>query len=118
MKQIQYFTFPELIKTQTGLKNCPKYFWQVQNIIKTAEYLDKIRDMLGAPIIVNSGYRTKEVNQAVKGSANSYHLYGRAADITTSPFRYQELCDILKREKERGNLVELKLYTNYIHIAV
>lgn len=76
--------------------------------------------MLGAPITVNSGYRTKEVNShpSVKGSANSFHLYGRAADITTSPFRYQELCDILKREKERGNLVELKFYTNYIHIAV
>lgn len=118
MKQIQYFTFPELIKTQTGLKNCPKYFWQVQNIIKTAVYLDKIRHMLGSPILVNSCFRTEEVNKAVKGSANSYHLYGRAADITCHAFQYESLCNLLKREKERGNLVELKFYTNYIHIAV
>lgn len=120
MKTINYFNFPELIKTDTGLKNCPKELWQVSNILKTAQFLEDLRIILGAPIIVNSCYRTKAVNEhpKVKGSKNSYHLYGRAADITCSPFRFKELGEILQRMKERGKLVELKTYPSYYHIAL
>ncbi len=35
------------------------------------------------PIRVNSGYRCPRLNKAVGGVARSYHLSGRAADLTT-----------------------------------
>ena len=43
--------------------------------------LDALREDLGRPIIINSGYRCEQHNQNVGGSPNSQHLYGKAADI-------------------------------------
>lgn len=46
--------------------------------------LQRIRDHFGKSVKVNSGYRTKEHNAKVGGSATSYHLKGQAADIIVS----------------------------------
>lgn len=43
--------------------------------------LQKIREKLGVPITINSGYRTASHNAKVNGAPNSLHLQGRAADI-------------------------------------
>jgi len=43
--------------------------------------LQELRDLAGAPIRVNSGYRCPEHNQAVGGAKRSQHLLGNAADI-------------------------------------
>lgn len=43
--------------------------------------LDIIREHYKKPIVVNSGFRTKEHNAAVGGAFDSSHLIGRAADI-------------------------------------
>lgn len=51
----------------------------VDNVLQPA------RDALGVPINVSSGYRSPKLNRAVKGSRNSDHMYGRAADIETRP---------------------------------
>lgn len=45
-----------------------------------AEKLQRIRDALGKPIKITSGYRCLPHNQAVDGGANSRHRYGMAAD--------------------------------------
>lgn len=47
------------------------------------EILDYMRDELGAPLIISSGYRCEEHNHQCGGAKNSQHLYGRAADIWT-----------------------------------
>lgn len=44
--------------------------------------LQQIRDHFGAPVTINSGWRSPTKNKAVGGSQNSQHLYGMAADIT------------------------------------
>lgn len=51
--------------------------------------LQKLRDKVG-PIIITSGYRTKEFNAKVKGSANSNHLLGMALDIQFEFGNYTE----------------------------
>lgn len=43
--------------------------------------LQRIRDWAGAPVILNSAYRTEAYNQKVGGAAHSYHVLGRAFDI-------------------------------------
>jgi uncharacterized protein YcbK (DUF882 family) len=44
-------------------------------------YLQPLRDKLDTPLIINSGYRCRQVNQAVGGAPDSMHLRGCAADI-------------------------------------
>lgn len=49
------------------------------------EVLEPVRERLGRPIIVNSGYRCPIHNAAVGGVANSQHLRGEAADLLGKP---------------------------------
>lgn len=45
------------------------------------QVLEPLREHFGIPIMVSSGYRCPELNQAVGGVPNSQHLTGEAADI-------------------------------------
>lgn len=82
---MKYFTIAELCKSETadakGINNrLPKELLpNVQRLI--SEVLDPLRDWYGKPICINSGYRCPELNRAVGGMDNSYHLTGCAADI-------------------------------------
>ena len=43
--------------------------------------LEPIRGILGVPMIITSGFRTKQNNYLVGGVANSQHLKGQAVDF-------------------------------------
>lgn len=49
------------------------------------QVLEPLREHFGIPIMVSSGYRCPELNQAVGGVPNSQHLTGEAADIILPP---------------------------------
>ena len=57
--------------------------WQhVQNLQElTEKLLDPLREAYGKPINVTSGFRSKKLNEALKGSKTSAHLLGYAADL-------------------------------------
>ena len=78
------FTFKELVKTDTGLDNMPNNMNVVKNLVRLAQFLQTIRNELHLPIIVTSGYRSKEVNEAVGCAYSSYHIKGLAVDIKCS----------------------------------
>ena len=84
MINISNFSFSELIKTDTGLDNTPSDMNVLSNICRLAAFLQTIRNELHLPIIVNSAYRSPEVNAKVGGVASSYHAKGLAADIHCS----------------------------------
>lgn len=81
----KYFALSELTVSETaarrGLKNIP-FGKQLENLKQTAQRMDAIREGLGKPIIVTSGYRSPEVNAAVGGSRTSAHCHGLAVDFT------------------------------------
>ena len=84
MIDITHFTFTEMTKTDTGLDNIPDNMNVIRNLVRLSEFLQIIRNELQLPIIVNSGYRSKEVNESVGGVYSSYHCKGLAADIKCS----------------------------------
>ena len=84
MISISNFSFSELTKTDTGLKNIPDDMNILSNICRLAAFLQTIRNELHLPIIVNSAYRSPEVNAKVGGVSSSYHVKGLAADIRSS----------------------------------
>ena len=81
---ISNFSFNELTKTDTGIKNVPDDMNVLSNICRLASFLQTIRNELHLPIIVNSAYRSPEVNAKVGGVSSSYHVKGLAADIKCS----------------------------------
>ena len=84
MIDITHFTFTEMTKTDSGLDNIPDDMNVIYNLVRLSEFLQIIRNELQLPIIVNSGYRSKEVNESVGGVYSSYHCKGLAADIKCS----------------------------------
>ena len=68
---------------QYGIKNKPNEE-QVENMKLLAEKVfEPLREWVGCPIRVNSMFRSKELNSAIKGSLKSSHLNGEAMDITS-----------------------------------
>ena len=68
---------------QYGIKNKPNEE-QVENMQLLAEKVfEPLREWVGCPIRVNSMFRSKELNSAIKGSLKSSHLNGEAMDITS-----------------------------------
>ena len=43
--------------------------------------LEPLREHLGQPVVITSGFRSKRLNEAVGGVKNSQHLRGEAADL-------------------------------------
>ena len=90
------FWLNEFLISQTakrlGLDNSPTK--QVIDNLKllATEVLQPIRDKIGRPIIVTSGYRSPSVNRAVGGSRTSQHMSGQAADIICPGMPAIELC--------------------------
>ena len=87
---MKYFNLSELSASASAerlaIDNTPPRAAQRMLTILVEQLLDPIRRRYGAPIIVTSGYRCPALNTAVGGVANSHHIVGCAADITTGSF--------------------------------
>lgn len=90
------------------------------NLIRLATNLQLIRDDLGAPITISSGYRTPSHNKREKGASNSQHLYAKAGDLHQSKETPLELyrrieCLIFNSKIHNGGLF---LYNTFVHYDV
>jgi uncharacterized protein YcbK (DUF882 family) len=76
------FTFEELTHTDhREFDNTPNDA-EMANLVRLANFLEKVKVVIGGkPIIVNSAFRSSEVNKAVGSSDKSQHRRGCAADI-------------------------------------
>jgi uncharacterized protein YcbK (DUF882 family) len=58
--------------------------------------IDKIRDQLGIPLHINSGYRCVKHNAEVGGKQASLHLFGKAIDVSTANMTAEKRLQLLK----------------------
>lgn len=117
---IRNFTFHEFVKSQTAIDkeidNIPRSFSIIENLLFTAKKMQDIRDLLGVPIRVTSGYRSRSLNQAVKGSSGSQHLLGQAVDFIAPDFGNPY--DVCKKITSSGILFDqLILEPSWVHVS-
>ena len=129
-----HFTLGEMTKTshKTADGNTPSHV-AIENLKRLCGWLEMLREEWNKrygegndPIIINSAYRSWEVNKKAGGSATSNHLVGCAADIRClgkeQALRYAViLLDIADESKEDFDelLIERSSRGNYwIHFAV
>ena len=82
MNLSEHFTLEELTHTDhRELENIPNET-ELANLKRLAEFLETVKSVLGGkPIMVNSAFRSKAVNDAVGSKDTSQHRVGCAADI-------------------------------------
>jgi len=81
-KLTEHFTLEELTHTDhREFDNTPNDA-EKANLERLALFLEQVKEMLGGkPIMVNSAFRCKQVNDAVGSKDSSQHRIGCAADI-------------------------------------
>jgi hypothetical protein len=77
-----HFTLAELTATShRQFDNTPNEA-ETANLQRLAEFLEQVKEALdGKPIMINSGFRSKQVNDSVGSKDTSQHRIGCAADI-------------------------------------
>ena len=82
---MKYFTFHEFERSETarslGIDNRMPELIEAHVVELVDCLLDPLREAWDAPLVVSSGYRCPELNDAVGGSKTSAHLAGWAADL-------------------------------------
>jgi len=92
----------------------------LRNLQKVAKQLQILRDYVGLPIKVNSGYRSPEHNEKIGGSKNSQHKLGKAADIVIAGLKPSEVYDLVERliREDVLNIGGLGKYNSFTHIDI
>lgn len=77
-----HFTFDELTFTDHRKYDNTPNDQELANLVRLAGFLEEVKTLLGGkPIMVNSAFRSKEVNRAVGSKDTSQHRRGCAADF-------------------------------------
>jgi len=119
-KLSNYFTLEEFIFSKTasryGIDNSPGR-GMIGTLISTAEKMDKVRELLGQPIIVNSAYRSPELNKKIGSISSSQHVKGQAVDFISPRFGTpREIVEaIIKSSIEFDQLI--LEFNSWIHIS-
>lgn len=111
------FSLAEFTKSETatrkGLDNTPTPE-VIQNLQKLVDnIIQPLREAIGKPININSGYRAPEVNASVGGSKTSDHCKGQAADIEINGMANGDLAQYIV-DNYKFTQVILEFYTKGI----
>ena len=86
-KLSEHFLLGEFTKSGShpNIYNVPTHE-AIANMKHLCQWLEVLRERSGGPIVINSGYRSPQLNRAVGGASNSNHLTGCAVDIRVTGF--------------------------------
>lgn len=95
MKLSPNFSLAELTASEIGARkgwdNTPNLD-EVRNLERLAVFLEEVRALLGKPILINSAFRSKQVNDGVGSRDTSQHRIGCAADIRVPGMNPDQVC--------------------------
>ena len=84
---------------------------------RLAEKLEEVRKVLGKPIMINSAFRSIEVNAAVGGVKSSQHCLGCAADIRVPGMTPDEVVRAIMASKIQYDQL-IREFDSWTHISI
>ena len=90
---------------------------ELQNLYRLAEFLEQIRNLLACPILVNSAYRSKSVNDAVGSKDTSQHRLGCAADIRVPGMAPDQVVRAIKDSELDYDQV-IREFDRWTHVSI
>ena len=114
------FTLEELTASQTaarrGFDNTPNAT-EIANLVRVAKLLEEVRALVKKPIIVTSGFRSKQVNDAVGSRDTSQHRIGCAADFKVPGMTPKEVVEACVKANIGYDQV-IQEFDAWVHISV
>lgn len=113
-----HFTYDELTFTDhREFDNTPGPA-ELANLKRLADMLEQVKVVLGGkPIIVNSAYRSKKVNDAVGSKDTSQHRLGCAADIRIPGMTPDQVIKLVRLSGIRFDQI-IREFDRWTHISV
>ena len=118
MNLTEHFTLEELTHTDhREFDNTPNAD-QINNLERVAELLEQVKKMLGGkPIMVNSAFRSLQVNAAVGSKPTSQHCLGCAADIRVPGMTPDEVVKAIRASDLQYDQL-IREFDSWTHISV
>jgi hypothetical protein len=118
MNLTEHFTLEELTHTDhREFDNTPNDA-EIANLQRLAEFLEKVKMILrGKPIMVNSAFRSKQVNDAVGSKDSSQHRVGCAADIRVPNMKPDEVVQALMASGLEYDQI-IREFDSWTHISI
>ena len=117
MNLSEHFTLDELTHTDhREFDNTPNEK-EMENLVRLAQFLEGVRDVVGKPIFVNSAFRSKQVNDAVGSKDTSQHRLGCAVDIRVVGLTPDE---VVRTVRDSGLLYDqlIREFDRWTHISI
>jgi hypothetical protein len=118
IKLSEHFTLEELtVTSHRQFDNTPNAT-EVANLTRLAGFLETVKSVLNnKPIMVNSAFRSKQVNDAVGSKDTSQHRLGCAADIRVPGMTPDEVVSaLIKSDIPYDQLI--REFDSWTHISV
>lgn len=127
VKLSKFFTLSEMTRSEAaargGFDNTPGPEETANLTALCQKILDPLREAIGKPIRVNSGYRGPQANKAVGGSATSQHCKGEASDVEIDGFDNKKLAEKIIEMKLPFDQIILEFYvpgdpnSGWVHVS-
>ena len=121
MNLSEHFTYEELTRSDTavrlGVDNTPNEA-EIENLKRLAVLLEEVKKAVGGkPVMINSGFRSKAVNDAVGSKDSSQHRLGCAADLRVPGLKPREVVEACIAAKVPFDQIILE-FDSWTHISV
>lgn len=118
MNLTPHFTLEELTHTDHRLLDNTPNEAETENLRRLADFLEQVKVVLGGkPIMVNSAFRSKAVNDAVGSKDTSQHRLGCAADIRVPGMTPDEVVKAVIASKIGYDQI-IREFDRWTHISV
>ena len=120
MNLSEHFSLEELthsdLAARKGINNDPSSD-VLDNLRRLANLLEQVRKCLGKPISINSGFRCKQLNDAVGSKDTSQHMIGCAADIRVSGMTPDQVVKAIIQSNIQYDQM-IREFDSWVHISV
>lgn len=118
MKLSENFELSEFTKSDTATRKriannpTPEAVKAIENLV--TNLLQPLRNVYGKRMVINSGYRCPELNEAVDGASTSQHIKGEAADVACEHPAYLVEC-LRKSGLDFDQCIQ---YSTFVHLSL
>ena len=118
MNLTEHFTLEELtVTSHREFDNTPNDV-EIANLQRLAEFLEQVKTVLGdKPVMINSAFRSKQVNDSVGSKDTSQHRVGCAADIRVPGMTPNQVIQTIMQSDIQYDQI-IREFDSWTHISI